>query len=108
MSNETIESQYSIEDNVEVPARQSFPRGPRGSIYPLGEMTEGQSFAVPVRDAKEAGQKRSYLSSLGKSRGIKAVTRYFPDEGVVRCWHGGVRDEGEGAEADAAEDNGEA
>jgi hypothetical protein len=87
----TATTKFTIETGVAIPARQSFPRGARGSMYPLETMKEGQSFAIPVKDKKEADQKRSYLSSLAKSRDTKAVTRYFPDEGVVRCWHGGPR-----------------
>jgi hypothetical protein len=88
---------FDIIDGDPIPARVSFPRGPRGSVYPLEELKEGQSFKIHVADEKEAGQKRSYLSALGKSRGIKAITRYLKTEGVVQCWNGGPRDPEEDA-----------
>ena len=88
--------QFQILSDVAIPERASFPRGPRGSIYPLEKLVKGQCFDVPVSSDKEAAQKRSYLSALGKSRGIKVVTRYLVDETgqnyFVRCWHAGERE----------------
>lgn len=106
--------EFVIEDGVSIPKRE-FESAPRGSQYPLEQMHEGQSFALPVlgaegaqkrdgtpltvaEDAKrKAAQKQSYFSSLGKRLGINVVTRYFPDgedgEGVsaLRVWHNGPR-----------------
>ena len=74
-----------------VPPRVVPLRGPRGSIYPLEQIQPGEYFDIPVPDATKAAQKRSYLSALAKSRGIRAETRYLADEGIVRCWHRGAR-----------------
>jgi len=74
-----------------VPPRVAKARGARGSIYPLAQIESGEYFDVPVKDAAKAAQKRSYLSALGKSRGIRVETRYLVDEGLVRCWHRGER-----------------
>jgi hypothetical protein len=76
-----------------VPPRVAPLRGPRGSIYPLDKIQSGEYFDVPVPSAAKAAQKRSYLSALAKSRGIKAETRYLVEEGVVRCWNRGPRAE---------------
>jgi hypothetical protein len=76
-----------------VPPRAAPLRGPRGSIYPLEKITVGEYFDVPVPNASKAAQKRSYLSALAKSRGVRAETRYIVEEGVVRCWNRGPRAE---------------
>jgi hypothetical protein len=101
---------FAIMNNVAIPEPATFPRGPRGSIYPVEKMKAGQCFDIPVRDGKQAAQKRSYLSALGKSRGVKLVTRYMDlaEEGeapqlVVRCWHAGPRELGDAASTDVDE-----
>lgn len=68
---------FTIESNIAIPARTIPHAGPRESKYPVDQLQEGQAFAVSVRDEKEARQKQSQFSGLGKSRGIKLVTRFF-------------------------------
>ncbi len=95
---------FPIRDDVPIPKRTYAPRGARGSIYPLENTVEGQSFPVLVADAKKAVQKRSYLSALGKSRGIKIKTVFYPEgepgatgkfkgKPTVVCWNMGPREE---------------
>ena len=97
-----------IEDNVEIPKRE-MNFGPRGSQYPIADMSQGQSFALVItgksgqkkqdgteltvqEDAeRKARQKQSYFSSLGKRLGINVVTRYSPESGELRVWHNGPR-----------------
>lgn len=94
---------FPILNDDPIPARTYAPRGARGSIYPLEQTTKGQSFLVLVTDAKKAAQKRSYLSALGKSRGIKIKTVYYPEgkpgatgkfkgQPTVQCWNMGARE----------------
>lgn len=94
---------FPILNDDPIPARTYAPRGARGSIYPLEQTVEGQSFLVAVTDAKKAAQKRSYLSALGKSRGIKIKTVFYPEgkpgatgkwkgQPTVQCWNMGARE----------------
>jgi len=104
--------QFLTGKGVPVPERKAFLPGPRGSKYPLETTPVDGFFAVVVKDAVKAGQLRSYLSALGKSRGLKAITRFFPEglKGVegfkdmpentpfatqptVVCWNKGERDD---------------
>lgn len=118
------EFNVKIEDGIEIPKREvNF--GPRGSKYPLLTMKEGQSFALQIvgkdgvknkagevltaaQDAeRKARQKQSYFSGFGKRNGIAVVTRYKPETGELRVWHGGKAEEAapdtktDGAEQDA-------
>ena len=118
--------QFLVEDNIPIPKRE-VEFGPRGSQYPLEQMSEGQSFRVPVdgvegtivkdketgeereltitEDAKKkASQKQSYFSSLGRKLGISVVTRYFGEDAEygphLRVWHNGPRTENDEGQAD--------
>lgn len=113
--------EIQIEDGVEIPKREA-PTGPRGSVYPLEQMREGQSFAINIvgeeghtrrdgvvltaeEDAKrKAAQKQSYFSQLGKRLGISVVTRYNAEAGTLRVWHNGPRSEADES-ADEGSDN---
>jgi hypothetical protein len=158
---------FPILNDDPIPARTYAPRGARGSIYPLEQTVEGQSFLVEVRNEEleaaralvaradaavdacaglvvqaegkakdaaakrlvtaeadlheaqqvleieeskavdryrqKAAQKRSYLSALGKSRGIKIKTVFYPEgkpaatgkwkgQPTVQCWNMGARE----------------
>lgn len=120
------EFEFVIQDNVEIPKREfAGERAHRESQYPIAKMHQGQSFALPINgvdgakakdkegneitltaaeDAKrQASQKQSYFSSLGKRENVKVVTRYFPEGEVnpttgkptgqptLRVWHDGPR-----------------
>lgn len=92
---------FVIESGVALPPRTIPNAGPRESKYPVDSLQEGQAFAVPVTDEKQARQKQSQFSGLAKTRGIKLVTRYFSgEEGsespfantpapCLGVWHGG-------------------
>lgn len=109
---------FVVESGVALPPRTIPNAGPRDSKYPVDQLQEGQSFAIPLgnyaedgtftpfaagsEDAeKQARQKQSQMSGLAKNRGIKLATRYFDgsDEGkspfastpapCLGVWHGG-------------------
>jgi hypothetical protein len=89
-----------IVDDAVFPERASFPRGPRGSQYDvILTLKPGQALDVPVRDGKQAAQKRSYISAFGKSRRVQIETRFMdvapegqPPDLVVRCRYKGPRE----------------
>lgn len=91
---------FLIEDGIELPAREGHGR-PRGSQYPIEQMTQGQSFFVPLEGeegatrkdkdgnvfeltaaedlARQMRQKQSYFSQLGKKLGLSIKTRVYAD-----------------------------
>lgn len=93
---------FAIEGGVPIPPRTIPNAGPRDSKYPVDQLQEGQAFAVPVKDEKEARQKQSQMSGLAKSRHIKLVTRFYRDgeqspfantpAPCLGVWHGGKAD----------------
>lgn len=114
---------FQIESAVPLPPRTIPNAGPRESKYPVDQLQEGQAFAVPVKDEKEARQKQSQMSGLAKTRGIKLVTRFFREgeqspfastpAPCLGVWHGGKADEkkadaGTAAATDANADAGNA
>jgi hypothetical protein len=90
---------FQIDEGVDIPKREIQGR-PRGSQYPLEQMSPGQSFFLPVEGeegatrkdkdgnvfeltveedlARKLRQKQSYFSQIGKSLGISIVTRTYP------------------------------
>lgn len=104
---------FVIESGVALPPRTIPNAGPRESKYPVDQLQEGQSFAIPLGEwdgdvfkpfaagseeaEKQARQKQSQMSGLAKNRGIKLSTRYFADESpfgstpapCLGVWHAG-------------------
>lgn len=85
---------FVVESGVALPPRTIPNAGPRDSKYPVDQLQEGQSFAIPLGNynedgsftafaggseeaEKQARQKQSQMSGLAKNRGIKLTTRYF-------------------------------
>ena len=106
---------FTIESGIAIPARTIPNAGPRESKYPVDQLQEGQAFAVPVRDEKEARQKQSQFSGLAKTRKISLVTRFYSGEGenvspfpntpapCLGIWHNGAAKPKKVKKADANE-----
>lgn len=102
---------FTVVKNIPIPPRTIPNAGPRGSMYPVDDMEEGECFAVSVDSPKQARQKQSQFSGLAKSRGIRLVTRFYSGEDgndspfedtpapCLGVWHGGE------AEAKPAKDD---
>jgi hypothetical protein len=70
---------FAIENNT-LPLGRNAPRiGIVGSKYPIAEINIGDAFNIPVKDKRDALQKRSYLLALAKSREVKISTSFFPE-----------------------------
>lgn len=97
MNDATDTEIFTIESGVAIPARTIPSAGPRESKYPVDKLVQGQAFAVPVTDEKQARQKQSQFSGLAKTRGIKLVTRFFAKDSpfasvpapCLGIWHDG-------------------
>lgn len=73
---------FTIEKGIPVPANAK-PLGRRVK-YPLQLLEPGESFFIPVDDAKQSKNLRSSLSVRAKKLNIKIVV--IADETGVRVW----------------------
>lgn len=93
-----ITPKFDVFANVALPAVKrgsNLPRGPRGSIYPVEQLTIGGAFFVPADTGATAEDLdkltktvQSSVSRLAKTLGFKLSVRKLPqsDDGAVNPW----------------------
>ena len=86
------DTEFVIDDNVQIPEKFTRAGSERPSPYPLEKLAVGQSFAVPPKEGEPLNKARRRIAvSISQTRKRKGIQAEFhiqamPNENAVRVW----------------------